>query len=260
MNYKTLYSQARYYDVIHNRDVSRDLDFFQSVFKKICENELKSLLDLACGPGYHVIEASKRNIRATGIDVNSPMLDYAKLKTPKNNQNTTWSHQDIRAFSLNEKFDIAICLFDTIALLTTNEELIQHLINVSEHINPGGLYIIEMTHPRWNSITHFEVFKDTGFKDGVSVEIIYGSNTPVPDLVTGVATMEVEMIVVEDGEKMVFKDSALERVLCPQELILLAQLSGAFDVVQWFGDFDTNQPLTTSSESSRMICVLQSRK
>jgi hypothetical protein len=65
--------------------------------------------------------------------------------------------------------------------------------------------------------------------------------------------MEVE----DHGKKIVVRDEADERLLFPQELTLLAELSKSLKVVGWYGNFASNQPLDHSAQSKRMIGVLQ---
>ena len=54
-------------------------------------------------------------------------------------------------------------------------------------------------------------------------------------------------------------DTARERFLLPQEIGLLAERSGMFEIAGWYGDFDLGQPLDMSPASRRMIGVLRKR-
>jgi hypothetical protein len=65
------------------------------------------------------------------------------------------------------------------------------------------------------------------------------------------------MRVNDNGKEFVVSDSADERLMFPQEITLLGELSGALRVVGWYGDFRIDQPLDYSPKSRRMIGVLQ---
>jgi hypothetical protein len=63
--------------------------------------------------------------------------------------------------------------------------------------------------------------------------------------------------VTENGEDQVVYDTADERLLIPQEINLLAQLSGALEVVGWHGNYDLAQPLDASTASTWILAVLK---
>jgi len=48
-----LYQRAVYYDIVFDRDVRKGVDFVQAAFRHYAGGEPRSVLDLACGPGYH---------------------------------------------------------------------------------------------------------------------------------------------------------------------------------------------------------------
>ena len=56
--YNTMYSQARYYDIVFNRDVSREVEFVSTLYQQHNGQSVASVLELACGPGYHARASS----------------------------------------------------------------------------------------------------------------------------------------------------------------------------------------------------------
>ena len=58
-----LYQRATYYDIIFDRNVSREVDFITAIFNRHNGAELNSVLDIACGPGYHAREFARRGLR-----------------------------------------------------------------------------------------------------------------------------------------------------------------------------------------------------
>jgi hypothetical protein len=67
------------------------------------------------------------------------------------------------------------------------------------------------------------------------------------------------MHIQDHDQEYLVQDSARERLLLPQEIQLLAELSGSLQVVGWYGDFNLDQPLDNSPASRRMIAILQKR-
>src|SRR5262249_41688764 len=68
-----------------------------------------SLLELGCGTGA-VVAGLAEGMRITGIDLSTEMLKVATRNVPE----ARFVEGDITAFSLGEKFDVVICVFDTI--------------------------------------------------------------------------------------------------------------------------------------------------
>jgi len=254
-----LYRRPYYYDIALARDVGRDADFIADVFGHYHGGRLGSVLEIACGPGYHACELARRGVHVTALDLEAEMLDFAAARAAAEGVEVNWMLADMRQFHLNSPVEMAICMFDGLDALTENDDLIQHFCVVADNLLPGGLYLIDLTHPREVDYAHYADFRYTGERHGVQVEIAWGINNPRYDLITATARTEIELRIREKGEETVIRDVALERLLFPQEIVLLARCSGALRVVGWHGDYDLKQPLDYSDSSKRMIAVLQKK-
>lgn len=252
-----LYQRAVYYDIALQRDVTPQVDFILDVFRRHVGREAKSFLEIASGPGYHVRAFSLRGLRATGLDLSEPMIRLAREQAETEGIDAEWLVADMRDFSLREPVDVAVCFFDGIDALLDTDDLLRHLQTVADNLTPGGLYVIDCTHPRDCSYTRYGDFRYKGERDGVEVDILWATNDPRIDPVTGVAEVGVEMRIRENGHQHIIRDVARERCYTAQEIALLVRLSGAFNVVAWYGDYDVNQGLDNSPQSHRMIAVLQ---
>lgn len=255
--YHKLYQRARYYDIALARDVRREVDFITEAYGYYHGGRLNSILEIACGPGYHAREMARRGVHAIGLDLEAEMIQFAAAQALSEGLKVEWVVSDMRQFQLNTPVEMAICMFDGLDALTENEDLIRHFRAVSENLLPGGLYLIDLTHPREADYAHYAGFRYEGESDGVRVEIIWGINQPRYDLVSGVARSEIEIHIYERGRETVIRDEANERLLFPQEINLLACLSGKMQVIAWHGDYDLRQPLDYSESSKRMIGILQ---
>jgi SAM-dependent methyltransferase len=252
-----LYRQAVYYDIALKRDVSCEIEFMRAVHRHYVGSELRSLLDIACGPGYHARAIARQGTRAIGLDLRPEMLRFAAHQASAEGVEVTWMQADMRDFQLEAPVDMAICMFDGMDALLLNEDIVQCFCSVAANLAPWGLFLLDYTHPRDSSLEKYGTFRYTGEQDDIAVEIVWATNNPQFDLVTGVADVEIEIRVNDHGQELVMRDSARERLCCPQEVRLLAEMSGAFEVVGWYGDFNLNQPLDNSSASQRMIVILQ---
>ena len=211
---------------------------------------------LACGPGYHARAFAGRGVRAVGLDLREEMIEFARAHAP-GATGVQWLAGDMRNFQLPAPVDVALSMFDAIDCLLTNEEIVQHFRAVAANLTPGGLYVLENTHPRDCAPYHYGDFQYRGERDGCEVTIRWATNRPVVDALTQVIAPQVEMSIRENGRTTVLSDQARERFLAPQELRALADLSGAFETAKWYGDFDLRQPFDSTSAARRMIVVLQ---
>ncbi|MGH6897297.1 MAG: class I SAM-dependent methyltransferase [Geminicoccaceae bacterium] len=252
-----IYRRARYYDIAFRRDVGREVDFLLAACRHHAGAEPASLLDIACGPGYHAWEAARRGLRSIGLDLRPEMLELAAAWSAAQGARVEWLAADMRDFRLDRPVDLAICMFDSLDALLSNDDIVRHLRIVASNLGPHGLYVLESTHPRDCSVQSYGDFRYEGRRDGVAVQVTWPSEPPVVDLVAGTAEVAIELRVNERGRPLRIVETAKERFpLLPQEIVLLAERSGAFEAIGWYGDFDLDQPLDMSLASRHVICVL----
>lgn len=68
------------------------------------------------------------------------MLQVAREKIP----NAKLYHQNMVDFEIDEKFDVILCVFDSINHLLDFENWKKVFIDAKNHLNPGGLFIFDM--------------------------------------------------------------------------------------------------------------------
>jgi SAM-dependent methyltransferase len=98
----------------------------------------RSLLDVACGTGGH-LQFLQREYDVEGLDLNAALIDQARAKCPGG----PFHLSDMLDLSLPHSFDVITCLFSSIGYLETPERLELAVARMREHLNPGGLILIE---------------------------------------------------------------------------------------------------------------------
>ena len=252
-----LYQRALYYDIALERDVEREVDFIAACHAQHRGRPLHSVLDLACGPGYHARALARRGLTVTGVDLYAEMLDLAAERAAAEGVSVDWKVADMRDFELSRPVDMAVCMFDGIDALLDDEDLVSHFQTVARALVGGGLYLVDCTHPRDCSYEDYGDYRYGGTRDDVRVEVVWSTNGPAIDPVTGVAEVEVELHVQRNGTEEVVRDRARERCFTAPELGLLVKMSGVFRVAAWYGDMSVDQPLDATPRSRRMIALLQ---
>jgi len=135
--YKSL---AKYYDKLNSHvDYEGEAKFVLEMAKKHGVRRHGSLLDVGCGTGNH-LRLLRQHFDVIGVDANEGMLKIAREKLPQ----TPLSVMDMRTLQLNKRFQIIISMFGAITYNRNLEELSQTLLNFKNHLESGGIAIIDM--------------------------------------------------------------------------------------------------------------------
>lgn len=108
---------------------------FIQTYKRTAGN---TLLDVACGTGTHAGYLCKY-YQVEGTDLNANMLKAARKKHP----DIRFTQGDMRSFDLSRQFDAVTCLFSAIGYMTTKADLAKAIKNMSRHLQPGGVLLVE---------------------------------------------------------------------------------------------------------------------
>ena len=98
-----------------------------------------SLLELGCGTGA-VLAGLADGLQATGIDLSPEMLAAAKAHITGANL----VQADITEFSLGTRFDVVICVFDTLNHLPAFGAWQAMFGRVDAHLAEGGLFVFDV--------------------------------------------------------------------------------------------------------------------
>ena len=99
----------------------------------------KSVLELGCGTGS-MLKLLSKSYRVTGLDLSSSMLSVARQKVPK----ALLLRQDITRFQMHERYDVIICVFDTMNHITSFTDWKRIFKRARAHLNPGGLFLFDV--------------------------------------------------------------------------------------------------------------------
>jgi SAM-dependent methyltransferase len=128
---------ARFYDAVNGEPRERILQLLDFVARY--RPQAESVLELGCGTGA-ILAGFGSALALTGVDLSDEMLEYARRRCPT----ARFIEGDITSFSLGERFDVIICVFDTLNHVTTFEAWLSTFERVREHLNEGGLFIFDV--------------------------------------------------------------------------------------------------------------------
>jgi hypothetical protein len=135
--------------------------------------------------------------------------------------------------------------------------VIAHFNATYGNISPGGIYVIDLSHPKDTSYGVYGDFSYTGQRNGINVKIQWEVHRGF-DLLTGLSDATTHLYATHpDGKVEHFESRAQERLYLPRELNALVEQAGGFKNIGWYGNFRKNQPLDYSSNAIRAIAVYQ---
>jgi SAM-dependent methyltransferase len=258
-NHNRLYSNAEIYDIAFGfRDVPGECDFLISVCRKHRDSEPTSFLELAAGPALHTRELARRGLHACALDCAQEMVAYGEEQARQQSINIDYQQGDMVNFDLSRSFDLAAILMDSTSYLLGNDAVLKHLKCVADHLNPDGLYVLEMGHPKY-------VFDPNAMgenrwemaRDDTTVETKWGNKDDEFDPITQI-TLTTATVRVTRGEQVFsFEDTAPQRCFTATEFDALIRASGRFEVVTMFGAMDDAVPFDNTKKAWRMVPVLR---
>jgi ubiquinone/menaquinone biosynthesis C-methylase UbiE len=131
---------AAIYDAIYGtmKDYAVEAQQIHMLIQQYKHSSGTSLLDVACGTGGH-LPFLKQDYSVEGLDLDEQMLAIARQHNP----GVIFHQADMVDFSLNQQFDVILCLFSSIGYVKTVPRLYQALQTMHRHLLPGGVVIIE---------------------------------------------------------------------------------------------------------------------
>jgi ubiquinone/menaquinone biosynthesis C-methylase UbiE len=130
---------AEIYDAVYSfKNYEKEAARLHEIIQKHKRSPGNDLLEVACGTGTHITYL-KNDYSVEGLDINPRMLRIAKKKHPE----IVFHRGDMASFKLKRRFDAITCLFSAIGHVKTKLKLDLAVRNMSQHLKPGGVLIIE---------------------------------------------------------------------------------------------------------------------
>ena len=128
---------AQFYDSVVSDPTEKALWLKQLIRKH--SPHAKNVLELACGTGS-ILAVLAKDYQVVGLDNSAGMLNTARKKL----SNVEFIQADMSDFTVEQKFDVVLCIYDSINHLINFSEWQSMFTKAAEHLTPGGLFIFDM--------------------------------------------------------------------------------------------------------------------
>ncbi len=142
------------YDYDEFGDIENYLGSEKSFFEKIfAENNVKTVLDCACGTGQHLYMLSGLGFKVFGSDFSKSMLQVAAKNLERKGLQIPLQQCDFRYLDkeFSQKFDAIVCLTTSLPHLKTDEDLLTALKAMNDRLEENGLLVLTQ------GTTHFNL-------------------------------------------------------------------------------------------------------
>ena len=254
---KSQYSAPRLYEIAFDMNRKGEVDFLVHCFRRYAKRRVSRVLDIACGTGPHLIRLADRGFRMSGLDLSRENIEFLCRRLAAKGHPGELVVGDMTDFRLRHPVDAAICMQDSQGHLLTNAQLLAHLRAVARSMKKGGLYIFD----RYMASSWTNPARSWSWSRRRGGLIVRASFSALNDVnpVTQVFRERMLLEAIENGTRRVYRQTHLSRMVFPQELRAMVELSGAFEFVQWFFGFKPHQVLERSKHPLLMVVVLRKR-
>ena len=221
----------------------------ETFYRQVARHAGGPVLELACGTGRLTVPLALAGCDIVGLDVSPQMLAAARAKARAHDVDIAFVEGDMRVFDLGQRFGLVIVSCNSLAHLTTNEDLRAGFRCVRRHLAPGGLLAFDVVLPDVHDLARSRLERvrleaDSASSAAVAIEEV-AAYDPVRQI--RVARWRVR----QPGTGARKMAPIRLRQFFPQELPLLLEVAG-LELVARYGDFDRS-PLR--STSANQICL-----
>ncbi len=145
---------ANFYDAYYvSKDYEKEAAFVLSLTKKYgVKKNFKTILDIGCGTGGHLIPFARAGFKVVGFDLSEAMVSQAREKIQRLKSGAlatitivpSVKVADARSYRDGKKYDLTVAMFAVMGYLTSNEDFLEGLKTARAHLEKGGLFIFDV--------------------------------------------------------------------------------------------------------------------
>jgi SAM-dependent methyltransferase len=248
-------SYAATYDTVYaEKDYPSECEAIRKLIAKFGRGDIRKMLDLGCGTGRHAVIFAGRGFDVTGVDRSEPMVTRARERATQERRdaNPEFLFGDIRNFSHQSPFDVALMNFNVIGYMSSNDDALSALRSARRNLRQDGLLIADFWYgpavvvdPPGENTREFE-------SDGGRV-IRSSSGRHLPDSQCCEISVKVTRL---RGDRVIDEtlETHLVRYFFPLELELMLRISG-FRLMALTGFPDIDVPASPRKWAAALVAI-----
>lgn len=133
---------SMFFDVMTDwqKRLNLEMPFLQ---KSLDQQGARSVLDTACGTGWHAVALAQKGYQAAGCDASPQMVERARANAAQAGVKVRFEVADFsRMDRFPETFDAVLCLGNSLPHLLSQEELVKALRQMRGKLHGGGVLIL----------------------------------------------------------------------------------------------------------------------
>ncbi|MBC8183990.1 class I SAM-dependent methyltransferase [candidate division KSB1 bacterium] len=121
--------------------------------------QCRSLLDISCGTGNFLFSLNFKDIECLGLDMSFEMIKIAAEKNKSQTQNINFFQGDMVSIVLKKKFNVVVCLYDSINYLLDLKLWQQLFLRVADVLDKNGIFVFDIC-TKNNSVKYFNNYSE----------------------------------------------------------------------------------------------------
>lgn len=203
--------------------------------------QVETVLDLACGPGRHLLPFARHGLKVTGVDASGYLLNRAANLIEQEQLRVNLVHADMLDYQPERRFDLITNLFTSFGYYAEAEDNLRLLRHAHGLLKDSGHLVLDMF-GKESLLQHMEPVHLSEYDNGdLRIER--------PLLTDDMRVFSNEWLLIRGNE--VFRKSYQHYVYTAEELRLML-LQAGFSEIQVYGSFDGDP---YDMEAERLIVV-----
>ncbi len=117
----------------------KEVDF---ILSKLNVEKIHQIIDFGCGNGRHALELASRGFNVLGIDYSGRNIQIAQSQSQTDH--VRFMRADCRNVELDEKADLALCLYDVVGSFVNQYDNLEIIKNIYKHLKPSGYLVMSV--------------------------------------------------------------------------------------------------------------------
>ena len=224
---------ADFYDSHYaSKDYAGESAWILSLAEECGGRKPRTLLDMGCGTGGHLVHFAEAGLEVTGFDVSESMIGQAEKKTGALRLQSPEGAPagprvvpgDLRSFREEKRYDVVVSMFAAMGYLTSSQDFLAGLKTARHHLERGGIFIFDV----WSGPAVVHEKPETRVEeriDGGRQTIRVA--TPSLNVARQVVTVDYHILQLEKGTVIEeVRETHEMRFFFPQELTLALKMAG----------------------------------